>query len=194
MRRKLLMVLPGLLVTCLLVDSSALAQRQEQIVLGLEGYCPVAISETNQWQPGNALYRSWYDGVLYQFESFESRQRFQEDPGKYVPAYGGYCTGCMVEEDIFKQGSINFTRRYQGRLYLFPNDIVKEKFRENEEKYEAIGIGNNGNCIVASTESGKTVAGNPEFVEFHDNQMYHFESRASQMKFRRDPAQFVKGE
>ncbi len=179
-----------LLVLGILLNE-AVAQRQESVTLGLEGYCPVAIQESNQWKSGQDVFRAWYDGILYQFESYENQQKFLEDPGRYIPAYGGICTVCKVEENMTKQGSIMFTCRYNNRLYLFPNEQVKAKFRENEPRYARIGIGNDGNCIVSQVESQSTVPGKPEFVEFYQNRMYNFSSRENQLKFRSDPGRFV---
>ena len=59
--------------------------------LAIQGYDPVAYFTDNKAVKGNAKFSSEYDGAKYLFASAEHKARFDGDPVKYAPAYGGYC-------------------------------------------------------------------------------------------------------
>lgn len=86
--------------------------------VALEGYCPVSYFETNEALPGNPEYASTYNGVTYHLANADRKRAFDQDPEKYIPAYGGWCALGMAMEDKFPVDPRNF-KVVDDRLLLF---------------------------------------------------------------------------
>lgn len=69
--------------------------------------------------PGKPELRAELDGVVYHFATPEHRALFEADPGRFQPAYGGWCAHAMA--DGGRKVIINPTRYLltRGRLFLF---------------------------------------------------------------------------
>ncbi len=59
--------------------------------IAILGYDPVAYFTDGKPEKGNPKFKSNHDGANYYFVSAEHKAVFDENPAKYVPAYGGYC-------------------------------------------------------------------------------------------------------
>lgn len=59
--------------------------------VAIEGYDPVSYFADGKPAKGDPAIEATYNGALYHFVSQEHRATFENDPVKYVPAYGGYC-------------------------------------------------------------------------------------------------------
>lgn len=86
--------------------------------LALKGFDPVAYIESGKAQAGKSEISSRYRGVVYRFASVETRQRFAENPEKYVPAYGGWCATAMADGRKVEIDPANF-KVTNSRLFLF---------------------------------------------------------------------------
>lgn len=86
--------------------------------LALEGYCPVAYHVVNKPVRGKPEYASTYNDVTYHFVNADAKQAFDQDPEKYLPAYGGWCAFGMSVQDKFPVDPTNF-KIVNGRLMLF---------------------------------------------------------------------------
>lgn len=86
--------------------------------LALEGYCPVAYFAVNKPVMGKPEYASTHNDVTYHFVSADAKQAFDNDPEKYVPAYGGWCAFGMAIGDKFPVDPRNF-KIVDGKLMLF---------------------------------------------------------------------------
>lgn len=66
--------------------------------LGLKGYDPVAVFPEGGGKAakGESAFRVDYEGVSYFFATAENMKRFQADPAKYEPTYGGWCAYAMA--------------------------------------------------------------------------------------------------
>jgi YHS domain-containing protein len=85
--------------------------------LALRGYDPVAYFEDGKPTRGAENLSASYGGARYLFASESHRKLFLENPGKYIPQYGGFCAvgtsfGEKVDVDP-KTGKI-----VNGKLYL----------------------------------------------------------------------------
>ena len=59
----------------------------------LKGYDPVAYFGTNgSPKQGDPAFSARHDGVVYHFASAENISRFKQNPERYVPQYGGFCS------------------------------------------------------------------------------------------------------
>ena len=55
---------------------------------------------------------------MYRFASAASRDKFNVDPTRYLPAYGGWCATAMAKGDKVEIDPKNF-KVTNGRLFLF---------------------------------------------------------------------------
>jgi len=72
----------------------AYAIEQGQVLL--DGYDPVAFFDS-QVVKGEASYSVDLEGRKLYFSSQENLERFNDNPEKYSPAYGGWCAIAMVD-------------------------------------------------------------------------------------------------
>lgn len=66
---------------------------------------------------GRADITAEYNGATFAFSSEENRDRFLEDPAKYVPQYDGHCA-YGVSKGGKVPGNPNLWRIVDGKLYL----------------------------------------------------------------------------
>jgi YHS domain-containing protein len=57
----------------------------------IKGHDPVVYLHDSQVAPGDAAYERVHRGARYRFASADTMARFDADPERYVPAFGGYC-------------------------------------------------------------------------------------------------------
>lgn len=74
-----------------LMATPAMAGDVTQSTPGISGYDPVAYFIDGKPMKGSGYHVAEYQGVAYAFASKEHMQLFENNPEKYVPAYGGYC-------------------------------------------------------------------------------------------------------
>jgi YHS domain-containing protein len=98
--------------------------------LALHGYDPVAYFTQGAPTPGSAEHSSVHEGATYYFASKENRKAFDRDPGKYSPAFGGFCAyGVSVGKKF--DGDPRYWTVWQDRLYLNLNADIARKFNKN---------------------------------------------------------------
>jgi YHS domain-containing protein len=103
----------------------------EKQTLGAQGYDPVAyFPEGDPKGKGKATKGSkktthTHRGVTYRFSSTKNRELFKKDPGKYEPAYGGWCAYAAAHESYTEPNPKNF-RIQNGRLMLFYKDLFSD--------------------------------------------------------------------
>jgi len=65
----------------------------------------------------NGHFVAVYDSAAYQFSNADNQKLFENNPEKYVPAYGGYCAfGTSVGKKFI--GDPEVWRIVDGKLYL----------------------------------------------------------------------------
>ncbi len=81
-----------------LVTSVSLAQESDKHLLNLDktglalqGYDPVAFFTAGEPVKGESSITTVHHGARYQFTSAENKSKFDADPAKYAPQFGGYC-------------------------------------------------------------------------------------------------------
>ena len=140
----------------ILADAKQLAAQTK----AMQGFCPVTILDTGEWKKGQTELKSTYDNRTYYFVDSESKEKFDQNPPKYVPALGGDCTICLVNVGKRIAGNVFHSVKHKGRLFLFPQDRTKKAFKENPEKFEKADLAFNGDCPV-NRKGGKKEAGKP---------------------------------
>ena len=102
--------------------------------VAIEGYSPVSYFE-GEAERGSALFAVEHDGVTYHLTGAAQVAKFRAEPGKYVPAFGGWCAFGMSVEDKFPVDPTCFSI-VDGRLYLFLRNggiDARELWRKGDE-------------------------------------------------------------
>lgn len=100
--------------------------------LGLHGIDPVSMFEGTAPKLGDAVHTSAYDGVDYYFVSAETKGRFDAAPESFLPQFGGFCAfGVYVGKKL--DGDVRYADIVDGKLYLFVNAAIFEKYLEDKE-------------------------------------------------------------
>ncbi|MGB0166664.1 MAG: YHS domain-containing (seleno)protein [Luteibaculum sp.] len=105
----------------------------------LEGYSPVSYLDLGLAQKGNKAYKSEYEKVVYYFTSAEQKSKFDANPQKYVPQFGGYCAFGVYAGAKFRPDPTKFLVS-NGKYYLFLYNLeldAKELW-QNEKDQSAV--------------------------------------------------------
>jgi YHS domain-containing protein len=98
--------------------------------LAIDGYDPVAYFVESKPVKGPAEFEYEWNGTRYRFASAANRDRFAQDPARYVPQYGGFCAfavsrGHTADIDPEAWSIVN------GRLYLNYSRRVQRTWQED---------------------------------------------------------------
>ena len=114
------MSIKNLLITMfalLTFSAGAIAGDYTHSTPAVQGYDVVSYQTGKRPIRGNGNFVSTYKGATYQFSSKTNLEIFEQNPGKYAPAYGGYCAfGVSVGKKFI--GDPEVWRVVDGRLYL----------------------------------------------------------------------------
>ena len=104
---------------------------------GVQGYDLVSYHTSRGPVRGNGHHLSVHDGVTYLFASKENKQAFDQNPQKYLPAYGGYCAfGVSVGKKFV--GDPEVWKIVDGTLYLnLDANIQKDWLKDVPGRIEA---------------------------------------------------------
>lgn len=68
--------------------------------VAIEGFSPVSYFD-GQVRRGSALFAVEHEGVTYHLANADEVRRFKAKPGRYTPAFGGWCAFGMSVSDKF---------------------------------------------------------------------------------------------
>jgi len=91
--------------------------------LALRGYDPVAYFTESRAVKGDPRFRSTHGGATYRFATADHKARFDREPSKYEPAFGGFCGYGASVEKLFP-GDPELFQVLDGRLVLQFNRTV----------------------------------------------------------------------
>ena len=98
----------------------------------VHGYDVVAYFTVSAPTEGDNRFTAEHQGVRYRFASAENRDRFNGDPAKYAPQYGGFCAfGASVGRKF--DGDPHAWRIVDGKLYLNLNKNVQRQWLKDPE-------------------------------------------------------------
>ena len=122
--RKLKLQLTALM---LLASMSVFAQSKAEYniddsKIALQGYSPVSYLDLNLAQRGDKNIMSEHKGVKYFFTDKDQKKKFDANPTKYLPQFGGYCATGIAVGAKFRTDPNKFLVE-NGKLYLFLNSI-----------------------------------------------------------------------
>ncbi len=102
---------------------------------GLDGFCPVTLSEKKAWVPGNPRFGAIHLGQVFLFVSEVEQRKFLDNPNKYCPALGGNDVVAALDGGQNVRGYREFGCFCDGRVYLFANKANYQQFMTNRERY-----------------------------------------------------------
>ena len=112
------------------LPASAVSEHSLKDGVAVQGYDVVTYFDGAQPTVGDAQYKSEHDGAVYHFSSAGNRDKFNANPSKYAPAYGGYCAFGTAMGRKFPGDPLVWRVR-DGKLYLNLNKKVQAKWNEN---------------------------------------------------------------
>lgn len=83
----------------------------------LRGYDAVAYFTEEAAVKGSPEFQTEYEGAVFSFASAENLARFEADPERFLPQYGGYCAYGMSRNYVVSSDPEAFTL-VDGKLYL----------------------------------------------------------------------------
>lgn len=90
--------------------------------VALQGYSPVSYVDDQVAEQGTPEHRIEHNGVVYYLTSVDQVARFQADPARYEPAFGGWCAFGMSLGQRFRVDPASF-EIVDERLMVFLNDL-----------------------------------------------------------------------
>ncbi len=122
----------------------------DEAVVG--GYDVVAYHTVGKPTKGSADFKATYQGATWHFASAENQAKFQADPAKYAPAYGGWCSaGASKGKKVPTKPEL--WAIVDGQLYLNSSDAAHNKlFLGNTEAVIRKGEANWKTIFATSRE------------------------------------------
>ncbi len=100
----------------------------------VHGYDVVAYFTVSAPTEGDDRFTAEHQGAQYRFASAENRDRFNGDPAKYAPQYGGFCAfGASVGRKF--DGDPHAWRIIDGKLYLNLNKKIQARWLQDTEGF-----------------------------------------------------------
>ncbi|MEZ6126386.1 MAG: thioredoxin family protein [Planctomycetaceae bacterium] len=128
---------PAVPETTIAAGSPAVEKEQEP-VLGLDGFCPVRLMKDRQWVSGLEQITETDRGITYHFSSAEARDEFRRNPRKFTPQNLGCDPITLYKEQQAVVGSIRFGVFFDDQLYLFETAEHRTQFKQEPLKYGRI--------------------------------------------------------
>lgn len=120
-------ILLAVLVSSGLVTTAVAAPDYASSTTGVAGYDLVSYQNGKRPIRGNGHFLSVQNGVTYLFANADNKADFDRNPGKYLPAYGGYCAfGVSVGKKFV--GDPEVWRIIDGALYLNLDENIQDQW------------------------------------------------------------------
>ncbi len=103
--------------------------------IALDGYDAVAFHTEGATIKGSSDYTTTYEGAKYRFSSAKNQKRFEANPNKYVPAYGGYCAWAVSVKNDTAPVDIDTWQIIDGRLILNYNAAIQAEFDADQANH-----------------------------------------------------------
>lgn len=112
-------------------------------VVGLGGFCPVAMMRDKKWLKGSEEFVGSFDGVDYFFQSAQEREVFFASPKQFVPGLHGCDPVELQRGRRAETGAIELGAFYKGRVFFFTTPFNRSLFKSNPAWY-AEGVSADG--------------------------------------------------
>ena len=119
---KLIIVVFALFIGTSLSAQDKMANNIDNSNIALQGYSPVSYLDLQLAQKGDKQYKSEYQKVAYYFTSSAQKAKFDKNPSRYLPQYGGYCAFGVYAGAKFRVDPNKFIVE-DGTYYLYLNNL-----------------------------------------------------------------------
>ncbi len=109
-------------VSSTLIAQDKKANNIDNSNIALAGYSPVSYLDLELAQRGDKAFKSEYQKLVYYFTSADQKAKFDQNPTKYLPQYGGYCAFGVYAGAKFRVDPTKFIVK-DGKYYLYLNNI-----------------------------------------------------------------------
>ena len=103
--------------------------------VGLEGFCPVTLLESEEWVEGKEEWTVMNHGVTYHLANAGQVQKFLANPDAYTPVLDGADPVLFVESGVKDLGNADHCVVFEGKLFMFTNEENLNKFFGNSAAY-----------------------------------------------------------
>ena len=100
--------------------------------VAIQGYDPVAFFTDHHPVKGKVEFVSMFNGATYQFASQEHKDRFDKEPAKYEPAFGGYCA-YGVCHDKLAPVDVDAFIILDGKLLMQYSKSIRANFNQDQK-------------------------------------------------------------
>ena len=135
MLRNLFATLLMLVLSSQTAYSGAAHDNVDKSGLALQGYDPVSYHQERP-ETGKKEISLTHDGITYLFSTNENRQLFQANPGRYLPAYGGWCAWAMLDGEKVEVDPETY-KIVDGQTLLFYNTFFANTLKKWNERAES---------------------------------------------------------
>jgi YHS domain-containing protein len=117
-----------LLATLIIISYAAFGQdykvryNTDDSKIALQGYSPVSYLDLGIAQKGLKEFKTTHEGLSYYFTTKEQKSKFETNPGKYLPQYGGYCAFGVSVGAKFRKDPNKFVVK-SGKYFLYLYDL-----------------------------------------------------------------------
>lgn len=114
------------------LPARAANERVFSTLLGgaIRGYDPVAYFTEAAPVKGSRSYTSDWAGATWRFASAANKERFDADPERWAPQYGGWCAWAMAQGNFAPIDPDNW-RVVDEKLYLNYNDEIQRRWEQD---------------------------------------------------------------
>ena len=113
----------------LLIPAHALAEVNLDDGTAIKGFDPVSYFDGVP-RMGKPTITVTHEGGLYRFFDERNQTRFQNNPNRFVPAYGGYCAWGVLDDDDREDIQPGSWKIVNDRLLLFHKSYLGDGRRD----------------------------------------------------------------
>lgn len=106
--------------------------------LALKGYDPISYLDKAGPKEGKKEHSFVYRGITYRFATAENKAKFEAEPAKYEPPYGGWCAWAVIDGDKVEIDPMNY-EVVDGKVYLFYKGWLGNAKKKWDDKLKAEG-------------------------------------------------------
>ncbi len=117
--------------------------------LAVEGYDVVSYYNMGSPEMGIKPNETEWQGVRWRFTNAENMRKFEKNPEKYAPQFGGYCATAVASGRL-AGGLPNIWEVFEDKLYFFCSHEAVQKWKENRWEMKKMAESNWPNVLKKS--------------------------------------------
>ena len=110
-------------------------QPPGKVLIGLDGYSPVAMHQQRKWIPGKVRFAWRHHGISYWMADENELAAFRRNPRQYAPRLLGCDPVVLQETDRAVPGKIRYGAIFDGELFFYTSAASRSRFRKTPLRY-----------------------------------------------------------